>query len=346
MGKYYTLKKVDSIKDINGKEPLKKLIVGNRCAGKTYSVLEKQVKHFADTQRKCMMIVRTKAELNACHLCYKEVFENNAIEGELTSKSYAQGLFYAMQIDGETFGYTVSLKSCDALKKYSPVFSDVDILLFDEFQKEDGRYLHDEPSLLQSILMTVARGGGELVRPVTLYMCSNDISIMNPYYISLGIYKRIQPNTRTLKGDGWVLDITHNINAVNALNESNLLGGFSGNYSAYASGFQELVASETFVEKASGKSIYLATIVVDNEKFGIRDYYENGYIHVSCKPDPSFTIILACDPKSHNATTFVLNRYSYIWDTVHDAYERGCLRFDNIKTKSAIFDILAIDLYK
>lgn len=346
MSKYYRLTKIDSLNDINGKKPWKKLIVGNRCAGKTYSVLEKQIKHFSDTGRKCMMILRAKNQLNACHLCYTEVFKNLGIDGELTSKPFAKGMFYGMYVDEELFGFSVSLKSSDDLKKFSPVFSEVDIMLFDEFQKEDGKYLSNEPDLLQSIYMSVARGGGAQVRGVELYMCSNDVSIMNPYYISFGIYKRLHPNTKTLKGDGWVLDITHNISAINALNESNILGGFSGKYCAYASGFEELVASETFIQKASGKSIYMATIVYDNKKFGVRNFYENGYIHISEKIDPSFPTVLACDDKSHNTTTLVLRRFMYIWEQIRTAYDMGALRFDNINSKNAIFDILAIDLYK
>ena len=56
--------------------------------------------------------------------------------------------------------------------------------------------------------------------------------------------------------------------------------------------------------------------------------------------------MLGNSASDHSQNTIMLNHYSYLWKNVRDAFNNGYLRFDDMKAKSAIFDILSVDLYK
>ena len=105
----------------------------------------------------------------------------------MTSKRRASGIFHELFIDNVSCGYAISLNSADQLKKYSHLLSDVQRIIFDEFQSETNHYCYDEVSKLLSVHTSIARGQGELVRYVPVYMLSNPVSIINPYYVDMGI---------------------------------------------------------------------------------------------------------------------------------------------------------------
>ena len=52
----------------------------------------------------------------------------------------------------------------------------------------------------------MARGQGEQNRYLPVYMLSNPVSIINTYYVELGISSRLTDETRFLRGDGFVLE--------------------------------------------------------------------------------------------------------------------------------------------
>ena len=107
---------------------------------------------------------------------------------------------------GESCGYAITLNSADQIKKYSHLFSDVDMIIFDEFQSETNHYCSDEIKKFLSVHTSIARGNGEQVRYVPVYMLGNQVSIINPYYVELGITARLSEEVNFLRGDGFVLE--------------------------------------------------------------------------------------------------------------------------------------------
>lgn len=124
----------------------------------------------------------------------------------MTSKRRASGIFHELYIDDEPCGYAISLNSADQLKKYSHLFSDVERMIFDEFQSETNHYCSDEIRKFISIHTSVARGQGKQSRYVPVFMLSNPVSIINPYFVELGISERLKDDTKFLRGDGFILE--------------------------------------------------------------------------------------------------------------------------------------------
>ena len=166
-----------------------------------------------------------------------------------------------MFIDNESCGYAISLNSADQLKKYSHLFSDISRLMFDEFQSETNHYCSDEIRKFVSVHTSIARGSGKQIRYVPVYMISNPVSIINPYYVELGISPRLDDKTKFLKGDGFVLEQGYVESASLAQKESGFNRAFANNsYVAYASESVYLNDNKAFVEKPDGQSRYLATL--------------------------------------------------------------------------------------
>jgi hypothetical protein len=259
---------------------------------------------------------------------------------------HARGLYYEMFLDDKTFGYAVSLSNPDALKKYSPIFAEVGNIIFDEFQSETGKYVSKEVEKFQSIYLTIARGGGYQSRKVKVFMLGNMVTIMNPYFINLGIHKRLRAETNFMRGNGWVAEFGFNKSASEAIKENGFFKAFQAeDYMSYSTEKVYLHDADIFIEKPKGRAKYICTIMHDNVAYGVREFWDEGLIYVSHKPDNSCKQIIAFKASDHNQNTIMLNHYSYLWKNIRDAFNNGYLRFDDMKAKSAIFDILSIDIY-
>ena len=114
----------------------------------------------------------------------------------------------------------------------------------------------------------------------------------------------------------------------------------------YSTDNQYLIDSEIFLQRPTGKSRYICTIIHDNVPYGVRDYFEAGEVFVSKKPDHSCKNLVTFKASNHNQNTVMLNNYSYLWKVIRESFQSGALRFADIQSKNAIFDILAVDLYK
>src|SRR5699024_223926 len=99
-----------------------------------------------------------------------------------------------------------AINSAENLKHCSHLLSDVDGMYFDEFQSESNHYCPNEVSKFISIHTSIARGQGKQIRYVPVYMMSNAVSLLNPYFSALGVSSRLRADTRFLRGDGWVLE--------------------------------------------------------------------------------------------------------------------------------------------
>ena len=204
--KYFEAHHVTDFKDANGETPEILLVDGNRTGGKTTSFSKMLVQDFLDKGEKFFLVYRYKNDLaDVAEAFFKDIKVLFFPDHEITSAGHANGAYYELFIDHKSCGYASALTMAGKLKRYSHIFSDVDKMFFDEYQDENNLYLPDEVNKLMSLHTTIARGRGQAVRFVPLYMTSNSISIFNPYYSALGITGKINSKTKVLKGEGFVL---------------------------------------------------------------------------------------------------------------------------------------------
>lgn len=329
--------------DLDGKKPEIYMVTTNRTGGKTTYFGRLCVNAFKKGKGKFALIYRYNYELdNVSDKFFKDLSTLFFNGSEMESKRRASGIFHELYLDGESCGYALSLNSADQLKKYSHLFSDVNRMIFDEFQSESNRYCADEVRKFISIHTSVARGQGKQVRYVPVYMLSNPVTIINPYYVSLGISNRLRNDTKFLRGNGYILEQGFNESASIAQKESGFNKAFSNNsYVAYSSECVYLNDNEAFIEKPTGYGRYICTLKYENCEYGIREYGESGVLYVDDKPDSTFKNKLAVTTADHQINYVMLKRNDMFLMNLRYFFEKGCFRFKDLKCKEALLKALS-----
>lgn len=341
--KYYDGTKLLSMKDINGNKPEIYMCTTNRTGGKTTYFARLCVNRWKDGNGKFCLVYRYNYELDeVADKFYKDISGLFFPGTIMTSKRRASGIFHELFIDDESCGYAVSLNSADQLKKYSHLFSDTNRMFFDEFQSETNHYCNDEIRKLISVHTSIARGKGEQIRYVPIYMCANPVSIINPYYVELGISERLNDDTKFLRGDGFVLEQGFVKSASDAQKESGFNRAFAKNaYVAYSAECVYLNDNKSFIEKPKGTGRYLATLRYKGTDYGIREYSDSGIIYCDDRSDATFPGKITVTTEDHEINYVMLKRSSLFIANLRYYFENGCFRFKNLKCKEAVLKALS-----
>lgn len=343
MSEYYDGTKLLSLMDINGRKPEIYMCTTNRSAGKTTYFSRLCVNRWLDGQGKFCVVYRYNYELDdIANKFYKDICELFFKGTEMTSQRRANGIFHELFIDDKSCGYAISLNSADQLKKYSHLLSDVGRMMFDEFQSETNHYCTDEIKKLISVHTSIARGRGQHVRYVPMYMCGNTVSIINPYYVEMGISNRLRTDTKFLRGDGFVLEQGYYDSTARAQKESGFNRAFANNkYVAYATENVYLNDNTAFIEKPTGIGQYLCTLRYKGTDYGVREFPWDGIVYCDDKSDGTNRNKITVTTEDHKVNYVMLKRSSLFIQTLRDYFEHGAFRFKDLKCKEAVLSALS-----
>lgn len=343
MSKYYDGTKLLSMLDINGNKPEIYMCTTNRTGGKTTYFGRLCINRFLDKGEKFGLLYRYNYELDdIVEKFYKDLGSLFFPNYTMTSKRRASGTFQELFLNDKSCGYGLSLNNADQIKKYSHLFSDIQRMIFDEFQSETNRYCEGEIKKFVSVHTSIARGQGKQVRYVPVYMLSNTVSIINPYYVEMGISSRLKDDTKFLRGDGFVLEQGFIESASIEQKNSGFNRAFSKNsYTAYSSECVYLNDNKAFVEKPAGKSKYLCTLRYKGSDFALREYTESGLIYCDDKADSSFLTRISVTTDDHNINYVMLKRNDFFLSNLRYFFEHGCFRFKDMRCKEAVLSALS-----
>jgi len=343
MSKYYDGTKLLSMLDINGNKPEIYMCTTNRTGGKTTYFGRLCINRFLDKGEKFGLLYRYNYELDdIVEKFYKDLGSLFFPNYTMTSKRRASGTFQELFLNDKSCGYGLSLNNADQIKKYSHLFSDIQRMIFDEFQSETNHYCERETKKFISVHTSIARGQGEQVRYVPVYMLSNPVSIINPYYVEMEISSRLKDDTKFLRGDGFVLEQGYIESASIEQKNSGFNRAFSKNsYTAYSSECVYLNDNKAFVEKPAGKSKYLCTLRYKGSDFALREYTESGLIYCDDKADSSFLTKISVTTDDHNINYVMLKRNDFFLSNLRYFFEHGCFRFKDMRCKEAVLSALS-----
>lgn len=349
--KYYDGTKLLSMLDLNGNKPEIYMCTTNRTGGKTTYFSRLCVNRFIKFDEKFALLYRYNYELDdVAEKFFKDIGSLFFNEYTFRSERRASGIFHELflvpkndtESNGVSCGYAISLNSADQLKKYSHLFSDVQRILFDEFQSETNHYCSDEIRKFLSVHTSIARGQGEQNRYVPVYMLSNPVSIINPYYVEMGISERLKDDTRFLKGTGFILEQGFVESASIAQKQSGFNQAFARNsYVAYSSECVYLNDNKSFIEKPDGVGRYLATIRYNNTDYALREFGSEGVIYCDDHPDDTFKYKISVTTDDHQINYVMLKRNDMFVSNMRYLFERGCFRFKDLRCKEAVMKLVS-----
>lgn len=344
---YYDGTKLLSMKDINGLTPEIFISTSNRSAGKTTYFGRMVINRFKKQGKKFCLLYRFNYELTGCAEQFFKDIGNLFFKGDvMTEVKRANGVFVELFLNKKSCGYCISLNYADQIKKKSHLLSDVDSILFDEFQSENNHYCDDEVAKLMSIHTSLARGGGEQVRYLPVYMISNAVSIINPYYLSLGIADRLKTDTNYLRGDGFVVEQGFYENVAEAQKASGFNRAFKGQrYLKYAAQNVYLNDNLNLIEKMSGISDYIVTIKKDDKFYGVRRFTDTGLFYIDNRADETYPDKIVPNAVEQEQGYMLLGRSSVLMSSLRMAFERGYVRFRNQECKGVFFNLMKYNMF-
>lgn len=340
---FYSSKKLLSQKDCRGLTPEIFITQSTRSAGKTTEFSHVLVDDFLKKGSRFGVLYRYDYELEDCaDKFFNDIKEIYYPSSEMISVSRLRGKYHELWLDNDLCGYALSINSADTLKKYSHFFNSIDQMFFDEFQSESNNYCYKEIKKFQSLHTSIARAPGKPVRYVRMIMCSNPVSILNPYYASMHINERLRKNTKILRGDGYVLENYHNENILNAQELSGFNRAFAKDeYQTYISQGLYLDDNSSFIKSMSGRSRYLATIKFRGKLFAIREYEESGVIYCDKRADKTNKNKLVLDVNDHDINFVMLKKNDFFIKQLRYFFDRGCFRFKDLECKQTILQLLS-----
>ena len=352
MGAYYDGTKLLSMRDLDGNLPEIFICTANRTGGKTTYFNRLVINKFLEGKGKFCLVYRFTYELDSiADKFFKDISKLFFPDKIMVSEKRNGGMFTELflqpiwDIDGEfkeSCGYAIALNSADSIKKLSHLFSDVKRMLFDEFQSETNKYCPDELRKFQSVHTSIARGQGEMVRYVPVYMVSNPVSIINPYYVKLGISERLRDDTKFLKGHGFVLEQGYVESASTAQKSSGFNRAFADDeYLLYSSEGVYLNDNKAFIQRPSSFGKYLATIKYMGREYAIREYAEEGIIYCDDRDDTTFKYKIAITTEDHNVNYVMLKKNDLFVQNMRYFFERGCFRFKDLRCKEAVMKLIS-----
>lgn len=340
---YYDGTKLLSLKDINGKTPEVFMCTSNRSAGKTTYFNRLVVNRFIKRGEKFALLYRFNYELDGCdEKFFKDIKELFFSEYDMTAAKKMKGIYQELYLNEEPCGYAISINSADQLKRNSHLFSDIDNIIFDEFQSEQNHYCDKEVEKFISIHNSIARGRSKQSRYVPVYMISNPVTILNPYYVAMDISTRLQKDTHFLRGDGFVLEQGYNETAAKALKSSAFNRAFgSSDYIAYSAEGVYLQDDLSFVDTPSGRGKYVATIRYASIDYGVREYPELGIVFCDKSVDYQYPLKITVDTADHKLNYVMVSSNFILIQKLRYYFEHGCMRFKDLQAKEAILKALS-----
>ena len=343
MPQYYDGTKLLSLLDINGRKPEIYMCTTNRTGGKTTYFRRREINLFKKKKIKFCELYRYSYELDdIADKIFKDIGALFFQGDELVSKRRARGIYHELFLNDEPCGYAIAINNADQIKKVSHLLTDTGHIFFDEFQSETNHYCPNEIQKLLSIHTSIARGQGQQTRYVPVVMCGNAVSLLNPYFVEMGVSTRLRDDTKFLRGDGYVLEQGYIQSAADAIKSSGFNRAFAKNkYVEYSSQNVYLNDSRTFIEKPSGNSRYLATLRYGGKDFAIREFADAGIIYCDDRIDSSSLYKITVTTADHSVNYVMLRKNDFFLTNMRYFFEQGCFRFKDMQCKDAVLKALS-----
>lgn len=343
---HYDGTKLINMKDVDGLDPDVYMAVSNRTAGKTTFFNNLIFKRARRAGKEFMLVFRKTYDLADLAGSFWSTLENFYPGYHMSEKSHKRGIVKSLWLHhGQDIpscvGWGVSLSTIETLKRSSAMFKNVNNMFMDEFILEKENYLDNELDALMSLHTSVARGYGEMVRKVPLFLAGNPFTMINPYYSYFKIPERLRKDTKYLRGKRWVFEQSVNLDAMAAQKASGFNQAFASlNYAAYAAEGVYFNDNLSLVGKLDGRMRYVCTLVSDHKEYGVLESFAHRCIYVTDKADTSYPTRIAASAGDVTPTTMLFSGSNFMVSVLRSTFRSGLMRFKNLECKTVFLNAI------
>lgn len=318
-------------------------ILGMRGGGKTYGSLKWCIEQHLKYKKKnkvwqFMYVRRMKAELEKLTLSRGgRLF--NAVrkefpEHELKAESNV------LYCDNEIIGYAQPLSTASILKSDS--FPDVQAIIFDEFiidNRGTYHYLKDEVTKFLDLYETVSRG-----RDVIVFFLSNAVTVTNPYFDFFHLDKPKNGNIQRFGSSKQILVQNFISKDLSYMKKTSRFGTIIAGteYSDYAYDNEWLLDNTDFIEHKTQRCEYFLSLRYKDSWLGIWIDRVQWLFYISNDVDLQFPLKYSATTDDHKPNIMLMKagrKLGWLKQLI-DAYQNGCVRYENIKLKNWFRDIM------
>lgn len=340
---YYNGYKLLSMKGLNNIEPEIFICAGNRTGGKTFFFKRMLARMGILLGHKFLWVCRKKTQVKGTAASfYGDISNCQDLKGEWEIDAYITNVV-SVKFDDEIIGYFTYLNFAADLKELSNMFNDVDCIVKDEFQSETNEYMPDEVTKIRSLHKSISRGYGNSVRYCALLLIGNQTSIVNPYYVALGIHKRLNKETHFLRGNGFVMEVFFNEEVANRSKLASFEIAFGEDDYSRSTNENIFLDNISFIErKDTSKMRPQFSIGKCNKWYSV--WNGNYFYYVSEQPIKR-GIKYALDLSSHTGeNTIMMRRGDPIFTQLKTYFDKGRFYFENIESKSVCIEMFCMSI--
>lgn len=340
-------------KDALGNEPTWRIVCSlERGPGKTYGFSKILITNYLEKGEQFVLLTRKIGDLGSVAkgilTPYLEGEHPDMSIRELVHQSKVYSQIYldvknGDKVDSHMVGFVLPIKQSDAIKKISGLFNHVSVMFFDEFMPSaDSSYLTDEVGLLMNLYKSVARGGGKAVRELPIIMCSNTLSLGNPYFEALDLNNKIQENTRFYQGENRVVFERCEVEGLSKMHSESGLDVSLKKYIDRNRSNVWINDDSTLVSKKKdrewwGRPRYVCTLVYQDEKIGMYKYDKVGYTFLSRNFEAGCKYIYCLE--IDGTPNIPLFKTSALMDQLKRDFFKGTVRVSDSMLQKMLMDV-------
>lgn len=318
------------------------IIIGERGVGKSY-----QCKSYAVRKglkgKKFMYVRRYETELDL-------MLKDNKNDEESFFKDISKDPEFAeiefkienntAYANGKVIGYFMALSRQSHYK--SIPFPDIVTIMFDEVFIQNNRYLKNEVTQFLELIETI----GRLRNNLKVFLLSNFISLVNPYFLAFDLRLPYGSDIKTFKEGTILVCYIKNEKYREVKRETKFGKMIKGTqFEKYAIDNEALVDTKEFIKKKNRGSRHLFNIIINNNKYGVWNDKDTTHLIVSKDFNTSSPILLTFDFNSHTEKTTLARTRSPYFKSLIEGYSRGILFFESIKIKEQVLGLIQKYLY-
>lgn len=309
------------------------LIMGVRGHGKTDNTTKRCIECGLEQKKiSFVVLVRYKEDIRNIKDCWWEVCSNRCFpEWQFFSKNR---IIYAKnELEMFPIGEIVALNEYVRAKKVPRPY--VKYIVFDEFLNEDNDYLSDEVGKFLSICDSIIR----LRDDVRVFLISNTISMLNPYFDYFGFNKI--PTSRFTKGlHDSVLEFTDSEDFQKFRANTKFGSSVQGtDYGAFALQGKFMLDDTTNVyPNVNGKYNYLFNIVLNNLNISV--YLVNNLMYLtSCKDYTRLMYTPYVEDAKNNNAIYCHKGFKY-FKTLNKYFMNDEIMYESLKIKNEVIQFI------